>query len=196
VICDADVVEVTNLNRQAFYRTDLYKPKALCLARHVANQSLLTCTVTGHQVDFDATSAELLCPDVTLAFVGVDNNQTRAFASRFFRKRNIPAIFASVNTNADYGWVFVQRPDHDACLGCVFPELMERAEREPRRCSASPAAIDILQALGALTLYAIDSLLMPGRHSKWTLRTMNLVCGANDVSAIAQLNPNCPLCTQ
>lgn len=192
-ICDEDVVETSNLNRQVYFVADLYKPKALRLAYNISHLSLCDATFAGHRVDFNASSADILADAVDIAFVGVDNNQSRAFASRYFRKRRIPAIFAGVNEMADYGYVFVQKPD-EACIGCVFPDAMRAAEREPRKCTASPAAIDILQAIGALTLYALDCLVMPKRYCGWTFRSLNLT-GLTDTAEVATSFADCPLCS-
>lgn len=192
-ICDEDTVEKSNLNRQGFFEADLFRPKALRLAANVSRLSLCAARFTGHRIDFNADSADCLSYEVDLAFVGVDNNQTRAFASRYFRRRRIPVIFAAVNERADYGYVFVQKPG-GACLGCVFPDAMRAAEREARKCTASPAAIDILQGIGALALYALDCILMPGRRCDWTFRSLNLM-GVSDIAAIATQLPDCPLCS-
>jgi adenylyltransferase/sulfurtransferase len=190
-ICDEDTVEVSNLNRQAFFASDLFQPKAFALSKHAIAHSLVGCDVIAHRVDFDARSADFLADGVDIAFVGVDNNQTRAFASKYFRDKKIPVIFSAVNENADYGYVFIQQVV-GACLGCIFPEAIRRAETEPRRCTASPAALDILQAVGAFSLYAIDSRLM-ARKRQWTYRTVSLV-GGNDIAVTATQNPCCPLC--
>lgn len=120
-VCDGDVVEVSNLNRQFFYRNDLYKPKALRLAHNASRRAFRESCIAGHYVDFDAGSVDVLGANVDLAICGVDNNQTRAFASRFFRER-MPVIFSAVNEAGTHGWVFIQHPGR-ACVGCVFPNI-------------------------------------------------------------------------
>ena len=192
-ICDGDVVEASNLNRQHFFATDLYSSKAKCLARNVSRHSAIGSRVTGHRVDFNCESADELTDGIDLAYVGVDNNQTRAFASQYCLERGIPVIFSAVSETADYGWTFIQGVDHP-CLGCVFPEAMRLAESEPRRCTPSPAALDILQMVGALTLYAMDSALMPeGRNCPWTFRSVSLT-GMVGLDVKAEKDPHCPLC--
>lgn len=191
-ICDEDLVEASNLNRQAYFERDLYKSKAISMAKNMSELSLLASTVSGHRVDFDGLSADLLAKDIDVVFVGVDNNQTRAFASRYFRARGIPVIFSAVNQNADYGYVFIQKAE-GACIGCLFPDAMRTALNAPRICTSSPAVIDILQSTGALALYAADNLLMPGRVCRWTYRTISLIDG-NDIATIAKSFPGCPLC--
>lgn len=191
MVADGDSVELSNLNRQHFFKKDLFRPKAFAMTENAISQSLLGCEAIANHVDFDHESAELLSEGVDIAYVGVDNDQTRAFASRFFKQRQIPVIFSGVNDAANFGYVFIQRP-HGACLGCVFPEAMRRAEVEPRSCRSTPAAVDILQAMGAFVLYAVDSVLM-NRECSWNFRNLNLM-GGDSTCAFATQTPNCPLC--
>ena len=43
------------------------------------------------------------------------------------------------------------------CIACLFPDMVND-DRYP--CPGTPAIADILQALGALAVYAVDTLLM------------------------------------
>lgn len=190
-LCDDDVVEVSNLNRQPFYYDDLYRSKALRLALNVGREGQLGTTCRGHFVRFSGESAEALAEGIDLAIVGVDNNLTRAFASQFFRARGIPAVFSAVSENSDYGWTFVGEPD-GACIGCVFPR-MAATTRTFQPCRASPAVANILLTMAGLILYAVDSLLM-GLPRRWNLHTIHLVDGSPDCSTVVRPRPGCALC--
>lgn len=190
-ICDPDVVELSNLNRQHFFREDLHQPKAICLARHAARHGLLPCQITGHFVAFVEESADALSHDADLAICGVDNDKTRAIASRYFRGKQIPVVHAAVSEDAAYGWVFVEEPD-GPCVGCVHHRIAG-ALNKPLRCIDSPAAIDILQTLSGLILYAADSLLMP-RPRNWNYRSVDLRGGAPDMVTTATIRRDCALC--
>ncbi len=190
VICDDDLVELSNLNRQAFYREDLYKPKAFRLAKNAAREGFLGTTCIGHYVAFGPESAELLSEGIDVAIVAVDNDSTRAFASQFFRKRKIPVIFTAVNRRANYGYVFVDHYD-GPCLGCVFPQVA--SARGPRPCEPSPAVIDILRLVGAIVSYAFDSLVMD-RPRGWNLKVIDLVSCVGDETRKVDREPGCPLC--
>jgi molybdopterin/thiamine biosynthesis adenylyltransferase len=123
VILDPDVVSPSNLSRQKFYKSDLYKNKAIRLARNLAKEGFSPTRLQGISLSFqDAVDAGFnLSGDV--AICGVDNNPTRVFASLFFSERNIPVIFTAVSAQADHGYVFIQEAAEDkACFGCLFPK--------------------------------------------------------------------------
>jgi len=191
-ICDADVVELSNLNRQAFFAEDLYRPKAICLAKNAARESFLGTQCVGHHVAFAEDSAEALADRVAVAVVGVDNNATRAFTTRYLRSRGIPTIHMGVNEGADYGWVFVDEVK-GPCVGCVFPH-MTKAESTPQPCRPSPAVIDVLRVIGAITSYAVDSLVVAQRLRCWNFRSISLVGSAPDCVDTVRQRENCSLC--
>lgn len=190
-ICDHDVVEVSNLNRQHFYECDLYQPKAICLAKNAAREGHLGGECVGHDVGFDETSAEVLALGIDVAVVGVDHNSTRAFAARFFRSRRIPVVFTAINESSDYGWVFVQEVS-GPCVGCVFPRMAAAlGGREP--CRPSPAVLDILRVVSGFVLRAVDTLILP-RERRWNFRDVNLVGGNPDCVVTTGQRPGCSLC--
>lgn len=190
-ICDPDLVEPSNLNRQAFFKDDLFKPKALCLAKNAAREGFLGTVCVGHFVAFDESTAPILADGVNVAVVGVDNNATRCIASRFFRERGIPAVFAAVNEAANFGYVFVDDAE-GPCIACVFPRTAEAiGQRQP--CQPSPASIDILHVLGGMVSHAIECLVME-RPRAWNFRSVDLVGNGPDPVGNAQRRPDCALC--
>jgi molybdopterin/thiamine biosynthesis adenylyltransferase len=190
-ICDTDLVKIDNLNRQEFFIEDLHRFKAFCLAKNCKSVSLLGTVCVGHYVEFDNESADILADGIDIAIVGVDNNMTRLLASRYFREKNIPAIFTAVNESANFGYVFIQAPD-GPCLVCVQPYIAD-AEKEPRRCLPSPAVIDILRIMGGLVTYTVDSLVM-ARDRVWNFRTVDLIGAVPDVVVQAECNLKCRVC--
>ena len=193
-ICDADCVELTNLNRQGFFPSDLGQNKAVRLAQNAARQGALGSRLVGHATDFTSETAELLLSRAQIVIVGVDNDLARKLASDLCRQKRIPAIFTAVNTAANHGYVFVQVPD-GPCLACVFPSIAA-ADSDPERCIAHPAVIDILRVLGGFVLYAVDSLLMP-RVRLWNYRSVNLIGGAvSDENLSVERRAHCPMCAR
>lgn len=190
-IADDDQVELSNLARQEFLPTDLYQFKALALARHAAAQGALGAECVGHAIDFNPKTAPLLGQGVSLAFVGVDNDQTRAVSSQFFRQRGRPAVFAAINEAANYAWAFVQEAC-GPCLTCVFP-AMAAALGEPRPCTPAPATLDVLRTISGLVLYALDSLLMP-RRREWNFRSVGLIGDVPDIIDRVRSRPTCAVC--
>jgi hypothetical protein len=58
VILDNDIVEPTNLNRQKFYKSDLYKNKAIRLSRNLAKEGFNSTSLQGIALSFqDALDA-------------------------------------------------------------------------------------------------------------------------------------------
>ena len=191
-ICDHDVVELSNLNRQHFFQADLYQPKALSLARNAARQGYLGTGCIGHFTSFDEHSADVLATSADVAVVGVDNNRARRFASVLCRARRIPVVFAAVNEASDFGTCFVQEAD-GPCLACVFPRIASAASHQP--CRESPAGIDILKMIGGAVLRAVDSLVM-AQPRGWNLRELSLSGPTGDAMYTVQARPDCPLCAK
>ncbi len=188
-VLDDDEVEASNLNRQRFYPGDIGKPKAIQMARHLRRECIQATRLTGHAMRLQETIGRRvdLCCDVALC--GVDNNPTRVLASKHFRQLDIPIVFLAVSAQADHGYVFVQDVD-GPCFGCLFPDALDD-ERYP--CPGTPAIADILQIVGGLAVYAIDSCVMK-REREWTYRSVWLPSGAWDASRPVARNPDCAIC--
>ena len=61
ILSDRDAVEPSNLNRQRFFKRDLWKNKGICLARNLAGESFLGTVVTGVAMNFmEAVEANLV----------------------------------------------------------------------------------------------------------------------------------------
>jgi len=174
-LLDDDIVEESNLNRQRFYMKDVGRNKAQALAANLVPECIVETEIRGIPLRLQeaiARDIDLSC-DVTIC--GVDNNPARVAASRHFRSLGIPVIFTAVSINGDHGYVFVQEKD-GPCLGCLFPDMVND-DRYP--CPGTPAIADILQAVGALAVYAVDTLLM-NRVRSWNYRRISLADGTLD----------------
>ena len=156
-ILDDDVVEPNNLNRQRFYSKDIGQNKAYALAENLVQECVHTTLLTAYPLLLEEaidSGIDLRC---NVAICGVDNNPARIEASKYFRSLKIPVIFTAVSADADHGYVFVQAAA-GPCFGCLFPDAVDSRTYE---CPSTPAVADILQAVGALTVYAVDTCLMP-----------------------------------
>ena len=122
-----------------------------------------------------------------VAVCGVDNNPARVAASRYFRATGIPVIFTAVSRDGDHGYVFVQDKE-GPCIACLFPDMVND-DRYP--CPGTPAIADILQAVGALAVYAIDTLLMK-RPRTWNYRRISLSDGATDGASLVPARQRLP----
>jgi adenylyltransferase/sulfurtransferase len=169
-IADGDVVELSNLNRQFFVRRDLYKNKAVRLARNLQALGCLGTQLVAHPRYLQDAFAEGRDLDGDIYLVGVDNHAARLFAAGLAYKRRKPAVVYAVSEDANVGYVFVQSPQ-----GTTYEEHFAKLEdREPKKsCRPVPAVKDILKVVGGLVLYAVDSLLMD-RKRFWNFRLIDL----------------------
>lgn len=185
-ILDPDVVEVSNLNRQRFYRSDLRKSKAIALVKNLRQECIHETKLTGHSVSLETSIERGMKLDCDLAICGIDNNPGRVVASQFFRANGLPIIFVAVSEKADHGYCFIQRAG-GPCIGCLFPDI---GDDQSYPCPGTPAVSDILQLVGALATYAVDATLMQ-RHCLWGYRSECLYSGQWDSSRIVTVRPAC-----
>jgi molybdopterin-synthase adenylyltransferase len=188
-LLDDDVVEVSNLNRQRFYIKDIGKNKAIALARNLQRECIVTTGISGYAFRLEEAIVRGLDLSCDVAICGVDNNPARVAASRYFRGKGIPVIFAAVSRDADHGYVFVQKKD-GPCIACLFPDIVND-DRYP--CPGTPAIADILQIVGSITVYIIDTLLLH-RPRTWSYRRISLSDPRIDGGSIISANETCRLC--
>jgi molybdopterin/thiamine biosynthesis adenylyltransferase len=185
-LLDRDIVEVSNLNRQRFYPKDIGRNKAAALAEDLPAECIAATDICGYALMLDDAIERKVDLSCDVAICGVDNNPARVVASRFFRSKGIPVIFASVSRDGDHGYVFVQ-DRHGPCIGCLFPDMADD-DRYP--CPGTPAIADILAMIGALAAYALDSLLMR-RKRVWNYRRITLSDRCLDGSEVIPSRLDC-----
>jgi sulfur carrier protein ThiS adenylyltransferase len=190
-IFDADLVELSNLHRQRFFKRDLYENKALALARNLSVEATCATTIEGIPSTFQEACEWGFDGACTIACCGVDNDPTRVFCSRYFFRRGTPCIFIGVSADAMCGYVFVQesRPD-SPCWLCLHPDAVNSTDHTP--CAAG-STIDILKVVAGLATYAIDSLIMPRRRS-WNYKECFLTGDIPERTTRIAKNPDCPAC--
>jgi len=172
-LLDRDIVEVTNLNRQRFYVPDIGINKAVALAKNLQRECIAATEISAHPLTLEDAIERGINLTCNVAICGVDNNPGRVVASNFFLSMGIPVIFAAVSRDGDHGYVFVQEK-YGPCISCLFPDIADD-DRHP--CPGTPAVADILQVVGALAVYAVDTVCMK-RIRNWNYRRMS-VSGTN-----------------
>ena len=194
-ICDADTVQLSNLNRQRFYPRNLYKNKALELAKELVAEATQPGTITGLAMNIQQAIDSGLVGTPDLIIAGVDNNAARVYVARWALEHGIPAIFTAVNTDADRGYVFVQtsRPG-DPCYGCLFPDALNTDRQAPMPCAVG-SSLDILKVMGGMMGFAVGAILMPARRLGWHYKEVSLAGGAPDGIRVIKRRDNCPLCS-
>jgi molybdopterin/thiamine biosynthesis adenylyltransferase len=180
-------VEPSNLNRQRFYFKDIGDNKAYALAENLLVECVYSTVLTAYPLLLEQAIDDGLDLRCDVAICGVDNNPARIAASTYFRSLTIPVIFTAVSADADHGYVFVQESS-DTCFGCLFPDAVDS---RTYACPATPAIADILQAVGALTVYAVDTCLMD-RPRAWNYRKVYLSDGDWDAAAAVGIRRDCP----
>jgi molybdopterin/thiamine biosynthesis adenylyltransferase len=187
-LVDDDVVEPSNLNRQRFYIKDVGENKAIALARNLQPECIVATEIHGCPFPLEEMVDH---PDLTcdVAICGVDNNPARVLAGWYFRRKQIPVIFTAVSRDADHGYVFVQDKD-GPCIACMFPDMVND-DRFP--CPGTPAIADILQSMGSLAVYAVDTLVM-NRPRTWNYRRLSLSDPNLDGGAMILQRDSCELC--
>lgn len=185
-LLDDDVVEVSNLNRQRFYIKDIGQNKALALAANLLPECIVETEIQGIPLRLEEAIAREVDLSCDVAICGVDNNPARIAAARYFRSRGIPLIFAAVSRDGDHGYIFVQEAE-GSCIGCLFPDMADD-DRYP--CPGTPAIADILQAVGALAVYAVDTLTVK-RPRSWNYRRISLGHGSLDGASFIPARQGC-----
>ena len=189
-LLDDDVVEPSNLNRQRFYIKDIGKNKAIALARNLQPECIIETAIRGYAFRLEEAIARGINLACDVAICGVDNNPARVAASVYFRTKEIPLIFTAVSRDGDHGYAFVQDRT-GPCIACIFPDIAND-DRYP--CPGTPAIADILQAVGSLAVYAIDTQLMD-RSRAWNYRRITLANAAEDGGSMIRERKDCHICS-
>jgi adenylyltransferase/sulfurtransferase len=121
-LIDRDIVEESNLGRQALYTAEdaaEHRPKAAALARHLAAFNP-TIALDPRVADLNPTTAPDLLDGVDLILDGTDNFEARYLLNDFAVRQGIPWIYgACVGAR---GLSAVILPGETPCLRCLFPE--------------------------------------------------------------------------
>lgn len=184
------MVEPGNLNRQRFYFKDIGQNKAYALAENLVAECVHRTVITAYPLLLEEAIDDGIDLSCDVAICGVDNNPACIEASKHFRRFRTPAIFTAVSADADHGYVFVQETT-GPCFGCLFPDAVDSRSYA---CPATPAIADILQAIGALGVYAIDTCLMK-RTRKWNYRRIYLSDCRWDAGTMIERRSECLLIT-
>jgi molybdopterin/thiamine biosynthesis adenylyltransferase len=146
-VCDADRVELSNLNRQILFATeDIGKPKAALVAEKLSAQNP-EIEVEAVLDKLTATNAPELIAGCGLIIDGLDNHADRLLLNRASLDLGIPFVYGAINEWL--GQVSLFNPPTTACLACLMPE--ELPNRKPTLVfGALPGTIGSLQATLAL----------------------------------------------
>lgn len=121
-ICDGDVVELSNLNRQTLYGMDTVGQKKAVAAE--ARLSSFNPHTKFHVIDHPMTAenAEILFTDYDLIIEGLDRFAPRYIINRTCLSLGKPWISAAVGRFDGQIAMFDPQNPHSACYGCLVPE--------------------------------------------------------------------------
>jgi len=191
-VTDMDCFAPSNYPRQLCYAQDLYQSKGVCVAQNLVRECISETELIGLGLPFEDALMYLDISKYDVWVINVDNNETRTAAARVAREHGKSVIISGVSADANSGYVFVQEAAADtACWGCAFPHKVNDVHHP---CPNTPACRDILKAVGALVIYAVDSLIMP-RPRNWNVRHCFLAGFLPDSARTVARNPLCPLCS-
>ncbi|HID89077.1 MAG TPA: HesA/MoeB/ThiF family protein [Anaerolineales bacterium] len=189
-VVDADVVALSNLNRQILHATaDLGRPKTESAAEtlRALNPDL---TVIRRPERLTPARAEALAAEYSLVVECSDNFETKFLVNEACVKAGVPLVWASVL--AWEGQMSVVLPGRGPCYRCLFPPTPD--------LSGAPTAaeVGILGAvagtMGALeAVEAVKVLLGIGRPLVGRLLAWDGLTGTFDIVAFER-QPGCPVC--
>jgi molybdopterin-synthase adenylyltransferase len=188
-LLDDDVVEASNLNRQRFYPTDIGENKAVALAQNLVAECIAETVIRGIPLRLQEAIASGIPLAANVAICGIDNNPGRVACARYFRAAGVPVIFSAVSREANHGYVFVQEAD-GPCIACLFPDMLND---DSHPCPGTPAVADILQFVGALSVYVVDTLALL-RKRTWNYRRLALSGTEPDGFGRVPKRSDCRLC--
>lgn len=190
-LCDADAVDLTNLQRQIAHRTAAVGRPKVDSARATLNalNPGITVHAVAERLAGEALAARVAAADVVLDCS--DNFATRDALNRACRAARRPLVSGAAIGFEGQVAVFDARDAQAPCYACLFSE--GGAEEAPRCAEAGVFApltgvIGALQASEALKLLSGMGSGLSGRLLRVDLRDMRL-----RTAALAR-DPACPVC--
>lgn len=196
-LCDDDVVELSNLQRQIQFRTaDIGRPKALALAAELARRGCAPGRVRAVRARFHAGTAAAVLDRVDVVIDGSDDFATKFAVNDQAVRAGLPVVIASVLRHG--GQVFAHDPRrHRGCYRCLFEEPPDPGEEQGQSCAeagvlgAAVAVIAGYAARAALALASGQELLAGG--GLWVFDDVRALDRARHVRFAPR--PGCPACS-
>lgn len=122
ILIDRDIIDITNLQRQAFYtEQDINKPKAQTTAKYL--------TAINHEIKIKSLVLNLTEKNIKLIKANLiidctDNQETKLLLNKFAVENKIPLIYGTVLQTK--GYVFNVLPGkNNPCLSCFIKKPTE-----------------------------------------------------------------------
>lgn len=184
ILCDADTVQLSNLNRQVLYRErDIGREKAVCAEERLGELNSST-RIDAHAEKMDAGNVAQLVADADIMLDCLDNFEGRKVLNDFSLQSGTPLVHAGV-TGLN-GQVSFLSPPLTPCLKCIYPD--DPVDVESPVLGAVAGLIGTVQAMEA-----IKDITGTGQ----VLKNRMLILDGESMSlheAIIERNPECEVC--
>jgi len=183
-VCDGDVVEHSNLNRQILHtqeRVGMDKTESAEIALLQANPYVRVVKL--HSLLTRVNAEELVGPSDILIDC-LDNFESRHALNKVSVRKRIPMIHAGVS--GFRGQMTFLQPPETPCLWCLFPLLGEGGILPIVGCT--PGMMGALQAAECIKYLTGLGKVMKNRLLLWNGETMDFQ------TAEVERNPDCPVC--
>lgn len=145
-ICDSDVVDLTNLNRQILHTESSIGKKKTESAVERIREFNPDVKISCIDLKIDSDNAESLIAGSDIVIDCLDNFKTRFFLNSACVKTSVPLVHAGVMEFQ--GQVSFFNPPHTACLACIFPN--KDSFKKPDIAGVTPGVVGSIQAMEAL----------------------------------------------
>ncbi len=190
-ICDGDVVDLTNLQRQIVHREASEGVNKAVSAAGTLAELNPDCKVITVEKHVGATELMALAAGADLVVDGSDNFATRHAVNRACVAHRVPLVSGAVIRYAGQLAVFDLRRAESPCYHCLFPD---EGASDGERCATMgvfaplTGVIGVMQAGEALRLITEGHSPVAGRMMLFDMRAMEWQ--TMDVPK----NPHCPVC--
>ena len=185
-VCDPDVVDASNLQRQILYaEADVGQPKSEAAADRLAalNPHIF---VAGYNGAFDDSTADELCEGVDIVLDGTDDFAVRYAVNAACVRHGKPLVSGAIGRWTGQVGVFGGRP----CYRCLVPEIPPDAE--------TCVAVGVVGALAGVvgSMMALEALkLIVGAGEPLTGRLLIYdALSAETRTVRIGADPECPVC--
>ncbi|MCH2056128.1 MAG: HesA/MoeB/ThiF family protein [Thalassotalea sp.] len=150
IVCDGDVVESTNLQRQVlFNENDIGNNKAEVAQEKLSQQNSFI-DIEGIDEMFNDELAEELLPEVDLVIDCTDNLATRYLMNRYCHQFQVPLIIGAA-TSLSGQTMLIRTHEGHACYQCLFPESDQQVEENCQTLGILGPILAIVAGMQALT---------------------------------------------
>ena len=150
IVCDGDVVESTNLQRQVlFNENDIGNNKAEVAQEKLSLQNSFI-DIEGIDEMFNDELAEALLPEVDLVIDCTDNLATRYLMNSYCHQFQVPLIIGAA-TGLNGQTMLIRPHEGHACYQCLFPDSDQQVEENCQTLGILGPILAIVAGMQALT---------------------------------------------